>query len=208
MTDLDDYIESHSTLPEGTRYELFRKTNLTRINPRMMSSQVQGKLLEMLCSMIKPTNALEIGAFTGYATLNIASGLPKNGHLYSIEISDENEEIIKEHLSKAQLNDIVTLIIGDAKNIIPTLNTTFDFVFIDADKRNNDLYYDLVFEKVNHGGYMLIDNTLWSGKVTDPTAQDRDTQCIRAFNNKVQADNRVENIILPIRDGLTIVKKI
>lgn len=208
MTTLDDYIEHHTTLPDGARYDLFRETNLTRINPRMMSSQVQGKLLEMLCSMIKPANVLEIGAFTGYATLSLAAGLPQDGHLYSIEVSDENESIIRKYIEQSGLTDKITLIIGDAKDVIPTLDTTFDLIFIDADKRSNSLYYDLVFDKVSLGGYILIDNTLWSGKVIDDNANDSDTRCIRAFNDKVQADPRVENTILPIRDGLTIVKKI
>lgn len=207
MTDLDDYIEKHTTLPEGAMYELYRQTHLTTVNPHMMSSRVQGKFLEMLCHMIRPANALEIGAFTGYATMSIATGLPEKSKLYSIEISDENESVIRNYLNKGNLSDKVELLIGDAKNIIPTLNVTFDFVFIDADKQSNQLYYDLVFDKVSSNGYILIDNTLWSGKVINPSTKDHDTRCIMEFNDRIQNDSRVENIIVPLRDGLTIVRK-
>lgn len=207
MTDLDDYIEQHSSLSEGVMYELYRHTHLTTVNPHMMSSRVQGKFLEMLCRMIRPENALEIGAFTGYSTMSIATGLPEKSKLYSIEVSDENESTIRHYLAKGNLADKVELLIGDAKQIIPQLDIRFDFVFIDADKRNNQLYYDLIFDKVSDNGYMLIDNTLWSGKVVNPSAGDIDTRCIKEFNDRIQSDDRVENIILPLRDGLTIVRK-
>jgi len=172
----------------------------------MASGAFQGKLLEMLVRMSKPKNVLEIGTFTGYSSICIGAALPEGAVLHTIEVNRELQSIIQEHIEMAGLSEKIVTHVGDALDIIPTLNTNFDMVFIDAGKRDYALYYDNIIDRVNQNGVILADNVLWSGKVVDEN-KDNDTQIIDGFNKKVFNDPRVENITLPIRDGLTIAIK-
>jgi len=204
---LTNYCLNHSTLPTEVLSELERETNLKTLAPQMISGALQGQLFSLLSKMMQPKAILEIGTFTGYATICLAQGLQENGVLHTIEGNEELEYLIRKYLTKAQVEDKVRLHIGDAKEIVKTLEESFDLVFIDAGKNDYELYYDLVFEKVKIGGFILADNVLWSGKVVQQK-YDRDTQTIDAFNKKVQEDDRVENVLLPIRDGLFLIRKV
>lgn len=203
---LEEYIEAHTTLPDAVLQELYRHTYLHEMNPRMMSGPVQGKFLQFLCQMLKPQHVLEIGTYTGYAAICMAQGLPESGKLITIEANMEYEETIRHYLAKAGVDNKVELLIGDAKTILPTLDATFDLAFIDADKVSYPLYYELVMEKMRLGGFILADNVLWDGKVLDANAKEHDTQALIAFNDKVMNDPRVEQVLLPIRDGLMMVR--
>ncbi len=205
---LDEYLEQHTTPMDEVLAELYRDTFLHQMNPRMMSGPVQGRLLQFLCEMLKPKRVLEIGTYTGFASICIARGLPEGGRLVTIEADEEYEGVIRRYLSKARVENRVALMIGDAKTVIPTLPDTFDLVFIDADKISYSKYFDLVIDKVAPGGFILADNVLWDGKVLNAQAKERDTQALQAFNDKVQNDPRVENVLLPIRDGLMMIRKI
>jgi len=204
---LTNYCLDHSTLPTKILQELERETNLKTLAPQMISGALQGQLFSLLSKMMQPKAILEIGTFTAYATICLAQGLQENGVLHTIEGNEELEYLIRKYLAKAQLEDKVQLHIGDAKQIVPILEEQFDLVFIDAGKNDYGLYYDLVFEKVKIGGFILADNVLWSGKVVQQK-HDRDTQTIDAFNKKIQRDSRIENLLLPIRDGLFLIRKL
>ena len=209
MTDpyqLEEYLEAHATAPDAVLQELYRHTYLHEMNPRMMSGPVQGKFLQFLCQMLKPQRVLEIGTYTGYASICIARGLPKGGKLLSIEANREYEDTLRHYFDKAQVSEKIDLILGDAKTVIPALNETFDLVFIDADKVSYPTYYNIVMEKVRPGGFILADNVLWDGKVLNAQTKERDTQALIAFNDIVQNDPRVENVLLPIRDGLMMIR--
>lgn len=209
MTDpyqLEEYIEAHTTAPDAVLQELYRHTYLHEMNPRMMSGPVQGKFLQFLCRMLKPQRVLEIGTYTGYAAICIARGLPEGGRLVTVEANREYEDTLRHYFTKAQVAEIIELILGDAKTVIPALNETFDLVFIDADKVSYPTYYNIVMEKVRPGGFILADNVLWDGKVLNVQTKERDTQALIAFNDIVQNDPRVENVLLPIRDGLMMVR--
>lgn len=203
---LEEYIEAHTTLPDAVLQELYRHTYLHEMNPRMMSGPVQGKFLQFLCQMLKPQHVLEVGTYTGYAAICMAKGLPENGRLITIEANVEYEETIRHYLAKAEVDDKVELLLGDAKTILPTLDATFDLAFIDADKVSYPFYYELVMEKMRPGGFILADNVLWDGKVLDVKAKEHDTQALITFNDKVMNDPRVEQVLLPIRDGLMMVR--
>ena len=203
---LEEYIEAHTSQPDAVLQELYRHTYLHEMNPRMMSGPVQGKFLQFLCQMLKPQHVLEIGTYTGYAAICMAQGLPESGKLITIEANMEYEQTIRHYLAKAGVDDKVELLLGDAKTILPTLDTTFDLAFIDADKVSYPLYYKLVMEKMRPGGFILADNVLWDGKVLDANAKEHDTQALIAFNDKVMNDPRVEQVLLPIRDGLMMVR--
>lgn len=206
--DFEMYITQHTTPEDKVLADLVRFTNLTTFNPRMLSGRQQGLLLQMICQMLKPTNVLEIGTFTGYSAICIARGIMPNGHLDTIEVNDELEDVITKYLGLAEVNNAVTLHIGDALEIISTLKTTYDLVFIDGDKREYPEYYKKVFPKVKVGGYIIADNVLWSGKVIDPESNDDiHTTAILEFNQTVQNDSRVENVLLPMRDGLMLIRK-
>lgn len=209
--DLEDYILAHID-PEGECLaRLDRDTHLYHLRPRMCSGHLQGRLLKMLVRMIRPHRILELGTFTGYSALCLAEGLPDGGELHTIEIDDELEDFIRTHLSQSPWGDRVTLHIGDARDVLASGNTggAFDLVFIDANKRQYCEYYDLVFDHVSPGGFIIADNTLWDGKVAEPgTKIDAQTQGILDFNDKVARDSRVEKVILPLRDGLTIIHKL
>ncbi|MBR0310027.1 MAG: O-methyltransferase [Paludibacteraceae bacterium] len=209
---LQEYIEEYSSPEPELLARITRDTHLHVLNPHMLSGQIQGEVLRMLSRMVRPKRVLELGTFTGYSALCLAEGLDADGELITIEHNDELEETILHNLSQSELCQRIRLLIGDAKEILATMSAQreglFDMVFIDADKREYCTYYDLVFPLVKTGGFILADNTLWDGHIIDP-AYDRDkqTQGLRAFNAKVKDDPRVSQVILPLRDGLTIIYK-
>ena len=207
---LEEYIEHHSTPENEALANITRNTHVHVLNPHMLSGHVQGRVLSMLSHMIRPQRILELGTFTAYSALCLAEGLDENGRLITIEHNDELEDTIRRHLSLSPLGNKIDLLIGDAKEILqsPVSNLPFDLVFIDADKREYCTYFDLVYPLVRPGGFSLADNTLWDGHIVDP-AYDRDAQTLglRAFNDKIAADERVEQVILPLRDGLTLIRK-
>lgn len=206
---LEQYIIDHISPEEDYLYELGRETKLKVLNSRMISGHLQGQILTMISSMIRPKCILEIGTFTGYSALCLAKGLADNGVLHTIEIDDELESIAKKYFLKSGLGDRIVQHIGDARQIIPSIVQPFDLVFIDADKREYSEYYRLVFDKVPPGGFILADNILWNGKVVEPESADEEqTRGILEFNNMVQNDSRVRNVILPVRDGIMVVQKI
>ncbi|MES2446853.1 MAG: O-methyltransferase [Bacteroidota bacterium] len=184
-----------------------RETNLKVLLPRMLSGHYQGRVLSMLSKMNNPKRILEIGTFTGYATLCLAEGLTADGIIYTLDINVELEEMVRRNFAKSPLNHKIEYLIGDAQQSIKSLkNEVFDLVFIDADKKNNGTYYDLIFDQVKPGGIIIVDNVLWSGKILNK-AQDKDTKNISSFNDQIAADNRVEKLILPVRDGLFVIRK-
>lgn len=206
--ELDQYILNHIDTEDEVLTELDRETNLKVLGARMISGHLQGQVLTMLSKMIAPTTILELGTFTGYSAICLAKGLGKNGKLITIEIDDELETLAQKYFAKAGIQDKVEQHIGSALEIIPTLNHHFDLVFMDADKREYLKYYDLLIDKMNSGAYIIADNTLWSGKVLDkPKADDKQTLGILAFNKKIAEDSRVEKVILPLRDGMTVIRK-
>ena len=206
--ELEAYVEGHVSPMDELLLSLYRETYLHTMNPRMASGPVQGRFLQMICEMTKPSRVLEIGTFTGFSTICMARGMAKDSQLITIEANEELEEMIRNYLALAEVDDRVRLIIGDAKEVIPALEGPFDLVYIDADKLHYPLYYDLVIEKVAQGGLILADNVLWDGKVVDPRAKGADTQAIREFNDKVMGDPRVEQVLLPLRDGLMMARKL
>ncbi len=205
---IEEYLEQHTTPMDEVLHELYRETHLHAMNPRMASGPVQGRFLQILCQLMQPKKVLEIGTFTGFATICMTRGMGSDGLLTTIEANEEYEGVIRKYLAKAAVADRVRLIIGDAKEVIPTLEGGFDMVFIDADKISYPSYYDLVIEKLNPGGVILADNVLWEGKVLNVGTKERDTKAIQAFNDKVQNDPRVENVLLPLRDGLMMIRKL
>jgi predicted O-methyltransferase YrrM len=186
--------------------QIDRQTNLKVLLPRMISGHYQGRVLSFLSKMMSPKRILEIGTFTGYATLCLAEGLSNEGIIYTLDINVELEDMVRENFAKSPLNSKIKYIIGDANESLKNINETLDLVFIDADKKNNGTYYDLVFDQVRPGGLIIVDNVLWSGKVLQD-AQDKDTKNITHFNDKIATDERVEKLILPVRDGLFIIRK-
>lgn len=206
--ELDDYVCAHTEQEPELLYELNRRTHLEVLQPRMLSGQFQGRALSMISHMIKPKSILEIGTYTGYSALCMAEGLAEGGKIITLDKNEELEDLINEFVERADLSDTIDFRIGNAMEIIPTLHEQFDLVFIDADKRNYGNYYDLVIDKVPSGGYILLDNVLWSGKVLEEVdPNDIDTKELILLNQRLHEDDRVQNIILPIRDGLTILRK-
>lgn len=206
---LDQYVCAHTENEPAILKELNRKTHLSVLQPRMLSGHFQGRVLSMLAHMIKPENVLEIGTYTGYSALCFAEGLQEGGRVITIDVNEELDDLVREYIDKAGMNDRIDYRIGDATEIIPTLTEQFDIVFIDADKKNYCNYYDLVFDKVKKGGYIIADNVLWSGKVLeDYETLDRETKIIMGYNDKVHNDERVQEVLLPIRDGLMIARKL
>lgn len=183
-----------------------RETNLKVLMPRMLSGHYQGRVLSLLSKLVNPKRILEIGTFTGYASLCLAEGLAEDGILFTLDINVELEDRVRGYFAESPYHDQIKYILGDATQTVNDLNERFDLVFIDADKKNNGTYYDLIFDRVRPGGLIIIDNVLWSGKVLT-NQQDKDTRNISTFNDKVAADERVEKLILPVRDGLFIVRK-
>ena len=205
--ELSNYLENSCEPENDLLKHINRETHLKVSMPRMLSGHYQGRLLSMLSKMIAPQRILEIGTFTGYATLCLAEGMQKNGLIYTIDINEELEDMVRVNFKKSDFDPQIKYQIGDAKQIIPTLNETFDLVFIDADKKNNATYYEMIMDSVRSGGLILIDNVLWSGKVLDQEKTDQKTAFINNFNEMVSSDSRVEKLILPVRDGLFIVRK-
>lgn len=205
--ELSNYLENSCEPENDLLKHINRETHLKVSMPRMLSGHYQGRLLSMLSKMIAPQRILEIGTFTGYATLCLAEGLQKNGLIYTIDINEELEDMVRANFKKSEFNPQINYQIGDAKQIIPNLKETFDLVFIDADKKNNATYYEMILDKVRPGGLILVDNVLWSGKVLDQEKTDQKTTFINNFNEMVSADPRVEKLILPVRDGLFLIKK-
>ena len=215
---LAEYIEAHSS-PEGAVLEqITRNTHLEVINPRMLSGHIQGRVLSMLSKMIRPKRILELGTFTGYSALCLAEGLVEDGRLITIEHNDEMEDAIRRNLALSPLGEKIELVIGDAKEWLEKVKGErlevkgeglFDLVFIDADKKEYCEYLDLVLPLMNEGGWILADNTLWDGHIIDPAYdKDKQTVALRAFNDKVAEDERLEKVILPLRDGLTVIRVI
>ena len=209
--ELDDYIVEHSAEESPLLKELNRDTWTNIILPRMLSGRLQGRVLSMLSHMIKPNRVLEIGTYTGYSAICIAEGMLDDGKLYTLDINEELEEMVRSYFEKAHLSDKVNYEIGNAIEIIPTIDEKWDLVFIDADKDNYSNYFDLVIDRMNPGGYIIADNVLWSGKVLEKNREkkiDKDTAAIIEFNDKVHQDKRVENVLFPIRDGLMVLRKL
>jgi len=206
---LENYLDANAGEEPDYLKIIERRTWTRQLNPRMLSGKLQGRFLSMLCSMIQPESILEIGTYTGYSALCLAEHLAPEGMLYTIEIDDELEDTIRENFALSPYESKIKLHIGDALKFIDTIETTFDLVFIDADKRDYLTYYEKVFPKVRIGGYILVDNTLWDGKVLHPEKNtDIQTVEIMKFNHFIVNDPRVSNIIVPLRDGLTIIRKI
>ena len=203
-----DYILAHSEPEPEYLHQLWRATNVQTLHGRMVSGHLQGRLLKMLVEIKKPLNVLEVGTFSGYSALCLAEGLPPGGHVWTFEANDEMEDFARHWIEGSTLSDRITLIIGDANIEAPRLGITFDMAFIDGDKRRYVDYYEVVMKHLNTGGYILADNTLWDGHVLEKDSHDAQTLGIQAFNDLVARDERVEKVILPLRDGLTIIKKL
>ncbi|HRH58163.1 MAG TPA: O-methyltransferase [Chitinophagales bacterium] len=204
--EIEKYIDTHTTDESDVLQQLNRKTYTDVLMPQMLSGKVQGQFLKFISQMLQPNRVLEIGTYTGYAAICLAAGLTETGKLFTIDINEELEDMVKTHVQKAGLQNKIVQIIGNATQEISRLEETFDLIFIDADKQNYSLYYDLVFDKLRSGGFILADNVLWSGKITEEK-KDKDTQSLAEFNDKVQQDNRVENVIVSIRDGVMMIRK-
>lgn len=206
--DIERYAENHTSAESELLARISRDTYVKHLQPRMLSGHLQGRVLSMFSNMIKPHSILEVGAYTGYSALCLAEGLAEGGKLTTIEANEELKHVLEEYFFQSLYSNSIELIIGDAKEVIPTLDGLFDLVFIDADKYNYPLYYDLLIDKIPAGGYIIADNVLWSGKVvTNVAYNDYEANAIMAFNDKVQADERVENLLLPVRDGLMVLRK-
>jgi caffeoyl-CoA O-methyltransferase len=206
---IEAYALAHSQPESDVLRKLNRETHLKVLSPRMLSGHLQGNFLSMISKMIKPKQILEIGTYTGYSAICLAQGLQAGGILYTIDNNEQLEKMTRSFFEQAGLKDSIRYYIADAIELIPTLNEQFDMVFIDADKKNYCNYYDMVFDKVRPGGYIIADNVLWSGKVLDiQKNDDRETILIDEFNQKVHNDSRVEHQLLPIRDGLMIARKL
>ncbi|MCP9748162.1 O-methyltransferase [Lacihabitans sp. CS3-21] len=202
------YCENHSSNEPEVLRQISRDTHANLLKPRMLSGHLQGRLLSMISQILQPKSVLEIGTFVGYSAICLAEGLAENGRLITIEANEEFETKIKSNINLAGLNDKIDLKIGNALEVIPSLNCRFDLVFIDADKLNYIKYYDLIIEKLNIGGLIISDNVLWDAKVLDTSKNDATTKLLRAFNVHVQNDNRTNKVLLPIRDGLFVSRKI
>ena len=205
---LDDYILTHISPEPDYLYQLWRATNIHMLHGRMASGHLQGRLLKMLVQMVRPKNILEVGTFSGYSALCMAEGLEEGAHLYTFEINDEQEEFTRPWIEGSPYADKITFTIGDAVTEAPKLGIQFDMAFMDGDKRTYRETYEMVLSVLRPGGFILADNTLWDGHVTDPAYQhDHQTQGIVAFNDYVRNDPRVELVMLPLRDGLTLIRK-
>jgi len=207
--ELSQYVHEHSLEEEDILKELYRQTHSNIFHPRMVSGHLQGKILYMICKMVQAKNILEIGTFTGYSAISMAFAIDNNSKITTIDNNDEIEYFTREFIKKAKLENKINFIVGNALDIIPELNIQFDLVFIDGEKREYIDYYNLVLPKLKTGGFIIADNVLWDGKVIDKNlrANDYDTHGIIEFNNIIKNDNKVENVILPIRDGLMLIRK-
>lgn len=204
---IQKYAEDHTSPESDLLKAINRETHAKVLMPRMLSGHMQGRILSMFSNMIKPMTILEIGTYTGYSAICLAEGLKHGGKLITIDINEELESSVRRFFNASGFGATIDYRVGNALEIIPTLKGNFDLVFIDADKENYARYYDLVINHVPLGGYILADNVLWSGKVLDDKP-DKDTRAIKEFNRKIQEDTRVENVLLPVRDGIMVMRKI
>lgn len=205
---IESYILSRIDQESELLKQLNRDAHVNLLKPRMLSGHLQGRMLKMFCRMMNPKYILEIGTYTAYATLCLAEGADNDAEIHTIEVNDELEDFILKHLHKSKLKDKIHLHIGDAMEIIPQIDRMFDLVFIDANKRHYIEYYNLIFDKVRPGGLIIADNTLWDGHVLEtPKPSDKQTIGIQQFNDMIAKDDRVEKVIFPIRDGLTLIWK-
>jgi caffeoyl-CoA O-methyltransferase len=205
---VDNYVVSHSQAEPELLDKLNRETHLNVLMPRMLSGHLQGRVLSMLSHMVNPKYVMEIGTYTGYSALCLAEGLQEGGKVFTVDINEELEPMVRRYVEEAGLTDKIDFRIGKALEVFPTIDAEFDLVFIDADKNNYANYYDMVFDKVRPGGFIVADNVLWSGKVLDDTStMDVDTKALLDYSKKIHADPRVENVLFPVRDGLMIARK-
>lgn len=207
--ELDEYTSNHTENEPGFLQKLNRDTHIKVLQPRMLSGHFQGRLLSLLSHLVRPCRVLEIGTYTGYSAICMAEGLTTDGKLITIDCNEDLCHIIQETIENSDYASKIEFICGEALRVIPQLNETFDLVFIDADKSNYFKYYEMVLPKVRSGGLIIADNVLWSGKVLDTKNNpDLDTQALDKFNKRVHQDNRVQNVLLPVRDGLMVLRKI
>lgn len=207
QTEIQTYAENFTSEENEVLQQLRRKTFGERDDKSMLSGFYQGRLLSMLSKIIQPKRVLEVGTYMGYSALCLAEGLAEDGKIITLDVNEETNQIAKEFWAQTQYYSKIEAYLGDGTQIIPTLNETFDLVFIDADKPNYKNYYDLVFPKLRIGGVILADNVLWSGRVLNAENDDENTQALSEFNKKIQADERVSNILLTVRDGLMMIRK-
>jgi len=205
---LEQYIRDHSTAEDPLLEDLFRQTHIRFVNPNMSTGHLQGKFLEMISFMISPHNILEIGTYTGYSAICLAKGLRKEGRLFTIEINDELSDFAHSYFVKAGVDTVISQITGNAIDIIPTMNIKFDLVFIDGDKREYSEYFRLVKEKVKRGGFILADNVLWGDKILEKETKDQQSAGILQFNEMLMNEKDIEHVIIPLRDGLTLIRKL
>lgn len=204
--DIENYIFEHTTEESGVLAALNRRTQTDVMMPQMLSGKVQGQFLQFISQMLRPKRILEIGTYTGYSAICLASGLADEGKLFTLDINEELEDLVRTYFQQAGLQDKIEYTIGNAAQLIPQIDEQWDLVFIDADKQNYSLYYDLVIDRVRSGGFILADNVLWSGRIVEEK-KDKDTQKLAEFNQKIQQDTRVENVIISIRDGILMIRK-
>ena len=205
--EIRQYAESHSSAEPELLKKINRETNVNYLFPRMLSGHYQGRLLSIFSSMIRPSSILEIGTYNGYGTICLAEGLRADGIIYTVEINIELEEVIRRNFQEAGITDRVSLYIGNALDVIPGMGSGFDLVYLDADKINYITYFEMLVDRISPGGYIFADNVLWSGKVINNSDKDKEAYKLQEFNNYIQADERVENILLPVRDGIMIIRK-
>lgn len=204
---IDDYTANHTSAESEVLAQLNRDTHAKVLQPRMLSGHVQGRILSTFSYMLNPKRILEIGTYTGYSAICLAEGLAPDGKLHTIDINEELEDMAKGYFAKANLESQIQMHVGNAMEIIPSLNETWDLVFIDADKENYSNYFDLVIDHVRPGGFIIADNVLWSGKVVEKvSSKDLETQSLIDFNHKIHEDKRVENVLFPVRDGLMVCR--
>ncbi|HZJ73602.1 MAG TPA: O-methyltransferase [Perlabentimonas sp.] len=206
--DMEEYLLKHTTPEDSVLYELNRRTHLSNLQARMLSGPIQGKLLEMISRMVRPTCILEIGTYTGYSAICLAKGLTSDGHLHTVEVNDEVCDTAQEFFQKAGLNKQITLHVGSAIDIVPKLDYEFDLVLIDGDKRQYPQYLEVVLPRLSKNGYIIADNVLWGGKVLLPQPDDSYTKGVVDFNRMVAEDSSLEQVLLPLRDGLMLIRKV
>ncbi|MFN8240492.1 MAG: O-methyltransferase [Bacteroidales bacterium] len=204
----EEYVIKHSTPEDPVLEDLFRQTHIRFVNPNMASGHIQGRFLELITRMIRPGKVLEIGTYTGYSSICIARALDEEGHLYSVESNDEMIDFCQSYFEKASLTEKITLLAGRAQDIVPGMDHEFDMIYIDGDKREYCEYFDLVKDKLAKGGFIIADNVLWGGKALDPRTTDQQSKGIIEFNEKVIQEREFENIIIPLRDGINLIRKI
>jgi len=204
---LDQYLHSHSSPEDPVLEDLYRQTHIRFVNPNMTSGHLQGKFLEMISKMINPENILEIGTFTGYSAICLSKGLKPGGKLFTIEINDELNSFAHSYFQKAKVETSITQLTGNALEIIPDFNLMFDLVFIDGDKREYCEYYKLIIDKVKPGGFIIADNVLWGGKAIENDTSDPQTKGVIDFNEMIREQKNIENVMIPVRDGLMLIRK-